>query len=661
MNYTLYIDESGDFETSKGRWVLAGLLIADGYENSENMLNKRFSSLPKKLGLRSIKEFHLNVLRSKFLPEKAVGMAKEVITRLEHLKVSYKGIACINDSQISMSDREKNYRLMLSDILAVCETAVRENEKISKLDLVVASRTIDGVRQTTISDVHSDVLRSLPLSLEVDLATKGMIDLIGRNIEVHIVQAQKSWGLVSADFLANLSYNGRGKFDKAYLKELTESSFLATFQSWGGFEVRRAHVAERNKDYALSLFRWIILICSGTNEPIDGVIQRILNLVFTTQGSTGYKITIEALLEKLWRNSNQFSALEGLVENLDLLEGELKEYFKNNIKFESLSILFRLRNLKMTALNHLGRSADAFYVIKEQEPLVARLVSDPENFQLILNFKVAETEVFVNSLELHKALELSEDYSSVIENLKNVWQLLLDDDQIDDGFYKSNMYIKSEMSLIRVLILNMGLNNSLSADLIEERILKLRKNIEKQSDLDRYMNYQMMFLIKKLAPEKAIELFCENISNDNEVIHNLFDVFWFIRSVNDSFLLSRSINFNVVESTIEKLLDNIDLAVSGHPTDLILREISLFEFNRGNFSEAKKYIRKSKKASKLGESEISIFLEEVLRVHDDFINTKLGSAKNYFNNLGNHDLVKSMCDPTLETPLLVRVRQFSPY
>ena len=42
---------------------------------------------------------------------------------------------------------------------------------------------------------------------------------------------------------------------------------------------------------------------------------------------------------------------------------------------------------------------------------------------------------------------------------------------------------------------------------------------KKQSDLDRYMNYQMMFLIKKLAPEKAIELFCENISNDLDIIY----------------------------------------------------------------------------------------------------------------------------------------------
>ena len=70
--------------------------------------------------------------------------------------------------------------MMLSDLLSKCETVLHDEKAISKLDLVVATRTIDGIRQTTPSDVNHDILKSLPIALEVDLATKGLVELIAK-------------------------------------------------------------------------------------------------------------------------------------------------------------------------------------------------------------------------------------------------------------------------------------------------------------------------------------------------------------------------------------------------------------------------------------------------------------------------------------------------
>ena len=39
MKYTLYIDESGDFQSPKVQWVISGVLFADTYENCEKFLN----------------------------------------------------------------------------------------------------------------------------------------------------------------------------------------------------------------------------------------------------------------------------------------------------------------------------------------------------------------------------------------------------------------------------------------------------------------------------------------------------------------------------------------------------------------------------------------------------------------------------------------------
>ena len=63
MKFTLYVDESGDFETPRGEWVLAGVLFSDSYDNCEKLLKKKLDRFPKTVGQRSIKDFHLTEFR----------------------------------------------------------------------------------------------------------------------------------------------------------------------------------------------------------------------------------------------------------------------------------------------------------------------------------------------------------------------------------------------------------------------------------------------------------------------------------------------------------------------------------------------------------------------------------------------------------------------
>ena len=104
---------------------------------------------------------------------------------------------------------------MLLDLLALCETVIPDDDVIDHLDLIIATRTIDGALQTSASDIKYEVVNLLPAALEVDLATRGMVDLVGRHISVKLEQANKSWGLVCADFIANLTYHNRKKAEKA--------------------------------------------------------------------------------------------------------------------------------------------------------------------------------------------------------------------------------------------------------------------------------------------------------------------------------------------------------------------------------------------------------------------------------------------------------------
>ena len=59
MNYTLYIDESGDFQSERGQWIISGVLFSEKYVNCENILKSKFYNTPNELNLTSIKDFHL--------------------------------------------------------------------------------------------------------------------------------------------------------------------------------------------------------------------------------------------------------------------------------------------------------------------------------------------------------------------------------------------------------------------------------------------------------------------------------------------------------------------------------------------------------------------------------------------------------------------------
>lgn len=59
MNYTLYIDESGDFQSQRGRWIISGVLFQEKYTECENILKNKFHNMADELNLKSIKDFHL--------------------------------------------------------------------------------------------------------------------------------------------------------------------------------------------------------------------------------------------------------------------------------------------------------------------------------------------------------------------------------------------------------------------------------------------------------------------------------------------------------------------------------------------------------------------------------------------------------------------------
>jgi hypothetical protein len=655
MKYTLYIDESGDFETPRGEWVLAGVLFSDTYENCENAFFKKLNSFPKKVGLHSIKEFHLTEFRRDLGHDQAIEIAGQLFKQIDSLPFSYYGIAAINYSKSSLSEREKTYRLMVSDLLAVCETAIPDNADLSRLDIVVASRTINGIKQTNISDIHHDVIGALPAALEIDLATKGLLEIMGKNIKVHMDYANNSWGLVCADFLANINYHHRKEKEKNLLSQLNEAGKFFCFESFGGTNVRRARVAERNKDYASAIQRWVdIAIDDKINEETNKAIYQLFGKLLFSLGTSGYKVAFESLLDLLWRANNSVDGYRPLCLKLKYLDSCLSHFLvgRNEQKYEGLT--FRLRNLLLIVLNHLARADEALKLIQGQNALVPSIAANPELFQLILNFKVAETETHINCLDLKVALKLACEYSELVENYKGLWQLLLSDDDVI-GFESSNVFIKSEMALFRIFVLAMDVVDIKGVGQIEDRVAKLQQIVNHPLDRSRLNNYQVMYHLKQRNIETARSLML-SYSED----WGLYDFHWFMRVVNELLLSATIIEVDAVSKIVDEQLTKFNLNVRGHPIDVLLRELALYEFQLGNSSKAKKYIVKSRAATDVADANIIKFLDEVGKVHEDYIFGRLQPNSSYFKSI-NNDVTKSIYEKRLGMTFLQRVRHFSFY
>jgi hypothetical protein len=306
--------------------------------------------------------------------------------------------------------------------------------------------------------------------------------------------------------------------------------------------------------------------------------------------------------------------------------------------------------------NHLGDTNHAIQIANKQHIDLHLLASNPEYFQIILDFKAIEIEIFINSLELKKALTLSIEYSKLITNYREVWQLLVDEDI--KQFEYSRAYIKSFMILFRCNILNIGLyNHSLSENYLSNFDENTLKN---NMDISRFSNYKVMLLLKQKKPKLAMNNFVKLLDNTPTMMFSIFDLFWFLRSINDSILAKETINILRIKEIVSNQLSFIDLNIHGHPIDIILRELALFEFHINDKSKALKYIRKSQNAFKLENSNISIWLETVNLIHEDYIKGSTKSIDNYFKNMNELDFIQKILEHS-EVPILERIRYFSPY
>jgi hypothetical protein len=219
-------------------------------------------------------------------------------------------------------------------------------------------------------------------------------------------------------------------------------------------------------------------------------------------------------------------------------------------------------------------------------------------------------------------------------------------------FEKSRAFIKSQMIKFRLELLN---------NQIDIKLDFLNDKLSNKHDISRFGNYKMMLLLKQNKPKIALDYYLMLIKSDKNIQLNIFDLFWFLKTINETLFDSLSLNKIEIKNIIEEQISYIDLNSIGHPLDLILRELAFFYYQTGDKSSALKFIRKSKNSFNLEKSNISIWLKVLIDIHEDFFKGNLKSEKEYFDLIPNNYLKNITEKNKSIKSFFKKIRYFSPY
>lgn len=632
MKYTLFVDESGDFSRAP-RWIVSGVLCEGIPEQAENQLKKFIFHIPRQFNLSSCKDLHLTELRRSLGHVEANNIAKAVFSAADKTGIVKSMLVVKNSRKKGLRESERTYRLMLLDLLALADTALPDGSENQQLEVIVARRQKQGELMSTRDDLLADVVDQIKDAVEAGLAARGLLDRLDAN-HVKIVPAAESYGLVVADFLANLSYNQHQVESKDLFETLENSGRVLQFEGLGEYGERRARIAERDGDLATSLARWAAIHSEdvvGDNQKCSMVQiwKRVLG-----RGSNGPAATLEAVLEKLWRQHKETPASYiDLLAQLARLEVTLLE------AQGAPQLLYRVRNFIHMVANQICDIKTADKITSLQKEMKENIAGDPSQIHLILDTQLNRITTEEVRLDFEEAVEYAREHCEFVEQYRTLWELLRGD-KGTGGFTQSRLWVKARMTLLRTLMLA-GFESDQKE--IGDLLSSLTTGNLSKSDLSRYDNYKIWASTRYGNLEEAVNYSKAVLQGNN----NLFATQFVVRACADAVLEARSEVVDEVKKMLP-LLRERTANLSGHPADLISRDMAVLEFHIGRGRKAAvRRLKNSLEITKaLPSSPVNSWVAYVAREHLKEISSNVESEK--------------VCCPESAKRLMLQVEDLAP-
>ena len=621
MKYTLFIDESGDFTSQKGEWVIGGTLFEGDYltvSDKLNKLNLKNTDLPQ-----SKWEYHLTELRTKYGNDLAIKKAEKFFDCISKAKLRFVFVTVVNEQKTELSQRERTYRAMLRDLLSMLDNSIPLRESIESMDLIIASRTIDGETQTYISDIFKDIFEQIPKDLEYDLSTLSMVNLIRKGKVIPVIkQANSDWGLICSDFISNITYNRLKKNESTLIEKLQSQDRLFSFNGLGDIQIRRARIAERDNDLVLSVERWLTIYfsnraSSNTSSNCKYEITRLLRKIFFNKNSSSHgKYSFLSLFERIWRLSeHNYKERAFYLETLDKIFSDEK----NGMHLEPF--VFKLRNLILLNFNHEGNTTEAKIVERQQMESLNKLVNNPTNLSLIEEFLRLRLEIYLNDLDFVSAKNILISYEKFTENISEIWEVigdsLLDKDLVIN---KTDFWLKRECCCLRAY--NIIDYKIYSCQKFEERLSKIKEIISNSSDLSRYNNIKIIHILNK-GIDNSSEFLSHFIEKSDISSMSDYDLLLILKIINSELFFNKNNNYgDMYKQIIRRLESDENIKQKKHPNEMIYAEAALFSWFMSDIKKAKSFVSYSLELFNLSESNISKLLYNQITLYEQIIFNK---------------------------------------
>ena len=629
MNYTLFIDESGDFTSRQGEWVVAGLLFPDTLEQATKTLNTVFYGFADANGLTDERDFHATELRPYLSREEFHKLLATVLEKPFSSNRDCRLLAVVNTVKKKLSTAEMTYRLMLQDLLALADSSL--TEEVTGIDLVIATRTINGILQTNVSDIQSSVLDNIRGAMEEGLAARGLVSSIdAQQIHVHQLNAKNHWGLRTADFLANLIFH-RAEDEAAHIiARLEGAERLRTFESFGGYEQRRARIAERDGDNVSALQRWLLLEANSdaARSERKDALARLTRRIVTSPGTTAARHSVEVLIERIQRNTQHKDVHEGRYKAAMLLEQSLQESQpEGSLVGEALR--FRVRNYCLLSANHMGDSVAGRRLIALQEFSLPVMSQAPEDFIKVMQFLLYRIETANNEMDFALSLQWAQEYFQLVEEFQSLLGLLpLGANRPETR--PSDIWIKAATTLLRCKILAALPSDSAALEALVAEAGMLSELSDSPADRLRLLHYKIWALLKSGKNGVALELSGEL----NDQLPNGYNLYWMARTAVDWALTHPG----QIHGSVERVLTLLRSQKPGGTKDALLhsllcREEALLEALVGHDKkQGESLIKESyaKPQPRTITSALKLWLLQLAVLHGDHLHDRATHFPNYF-------------------------------
>lgn len=649
-NWSLYIDESGDFEREEA-WVVSGVLVPLNKDEADKKLKIALEQLLENEAVKIPSQLHATEIRMHLGNTYVTALCSRLLDKVTSTFEEVRFVAVVNRSKRSLHQRERSYRMMLLDLLALAETILPPGTTISSLEVVIATRGKDGELWTSETDIQTEVLDRLRDALEVDLASRGLVNTLDkRRLKMHLLRAAQSRGLTIADFIANFVFNETRDESGKLVEKLIKQSRLVVFESQGGLEERRARIAERDGDHVTALCRWARV--KETQPEVRTIaMSRSVQALLRNRGTAGPIYSFEAYLEHIHRDPllDEKSRRSSLSDVEKILEGiqETGEYDPS-----ISAILFRIRNRRLFLANRALDSKETEAILCLQKQTAGELGFDPEHFGKLMQFKLLYIDTLIRKLQFDTAYCEAKFFLEQTKRIGEAWCLLIAD-QPETAFLRSHISIAAQTKWVETTLLAYPLAaNEMELDSAMAVAHNQLTECTKQQDRERLRCHILATALRRGRYEEAQEV--SNILLNERDIHSVHSVFWAARTAADMYIACQKAssrgtpyeNFiyeitSLLRKTPELYSNSRDPIIRSH----LRREQAVLEWAMGNQSDAKRWIKESVGLLELGggDSPINIWFHGLAVMHRNLMISSNFEADNLllWDSLSSEDQAKA--------------------